>query len=221
MVAWGCAVWGTGYYYPPYVYYGGFYPAYYPHYPTYGYHASYNPWTGTYSRGVAAYGPYGGAGSFRTGFSLIGTTGNATITDNPAGTNLIGVDPLLGPLADNGGPTRTQLLPLGSPALDAGIANGLPSEQRGTQRTFDASNLANATGGDGTDIGATEQVAGGTCKGKAATVLFAPALEPTGAATPSGAGTWTRRGSWEGDLSLTEPATLSAGRTRVGEQVAR
>jgi hypothetical protein len=62
MIAWGCAVWGTGYYYPPYVYYGGFYPAYYPFYPTYGYHASYNPWTGTYSRGVAAYGPYGGAG---------------------------------------------------------------------------------------------------------------------------------------------------------------
>jgi hypothetical protein len=62
MVAWGCVVWGTGYYYPPYVGYGGFYPAYYPHYPTYGYHASYNPWTGAYSRGVAAYGPYGGAG---------------------------------------------------------------------------------------------------------------------------------------------------------------
>jgi hypothetical protein len=62
MVAWGCAVWGTGYYYPPYVYYGGFYPAYYPFYPTYGFHASYNPWTGTYGRGVVAYGPYGGAG---------------------------------------------------------------------------------------------------------------------------------------------------------------
>jgi hypothetical protein len=62
MVAWGCAVWGTGYYYPPYVGYGGFYPIYHPYYPTYGYHASYNPWTGTYSRGVAAYGPYGGAG---------------------------------------------------------------------------------------------------------------------------------------------------------------
>ena len=26
MVAWGCAVWGTGYYYPPYVGYGGVYP---------------------------------------------------------------------------------------------------------------------------------------------------------------------------------------------------
>ncbi|PYR37824.1 MAG: hypothetical protein DMF93_17165 [Acidobacteria bacterium] len=62
MVAWGCVVWGTGYYYPPYVGYGGFYPAYYPYYPSYGYHASYNPWTGAYSRGAVAYGPYGGAG---------------------------------------------------------------------------------------------------------------------------------------------------------------
>ncbi len=33
MVAWGCAVWGTGYYYPPYVWHGGMYPIYYPHYP--------------------------------------------------------------------------------------------------------------------------------------------------------------------------------------------
>ena len=39
MVAWGCAVWGTGYYYPPYVWYGGYYPIYYPFYPTYGYGA--------------------------------------------------------------------------------------------------------------------------------------------------------------------------------------
>ena len=63
MVAWGCAVWGSGWYYPPY--YGGFYggyPRYYGHYPTYGYGASYNPWTGAYSRGAVAYGPYGGAG---------------------------------------------------------------------------------------------------------------------------------------------------------------
>ena len=62
MVGWGCAVWGTGYYYPPYVWYGGGYPAYFPFYPTYGYSAWYNPWTGAYGRGVAAYGPYGGAG---------------------------------------------------------------------------------------------------------------------------------------------------------------
>jgi hypothetical protein len=61
MIAWGCAVWGSGYYYPPYVHYGA-YPIYYPHYPTYGYSAWYNPWTGTYGRGAAVYGPYGGAG---------------------------------------------------------------------------------------------------------------------------------------------------------------
>jgi hypothetical protein len=62
MVAWGCAVWGGGYYYPPYYGYRGGYPYYYGKYPTYGYGAKYNPWTGAYGRGVAAYGPYGGAG---------------------------------------------------------------------------------------------------------------------------------------------------------------
>ena len=62
MVAWGCAVWGTGYYYPPYIGWGGYYPAYYAHFPTYGYGARYNPWTGAYGRGAAVYGPYGGAG---------------------------------------------------------------------------------------------------------------------------------------------------------------
>jgi len=62
MISWGCAVWGSGWYYPPYVGYGGFYPAYFPYYPTYGYGASYNPWTGAYTRGAVAYGPYGGAG---------------------------------------------------------------------------------------------------------------------------------------------------------------
>ena len=62
MVGWGCAVWGTGWYYPPYAWYGGYYPVYYPYFPTYGYSAWYNPWTGTYGRGAAVYGPYGGAG---------------------------------------------------------------------------------------------------------------------------------------------------------------
>ena len=47
---------GTGYYYPPYVY-GGFY---YPYPATYGYH-TYNPYTGAYGHGGAAYGPYGSA----------------------------------------------------------------------------------------------------------------------------------------------------------------
>src|SRR5262245_17676315 len=62
MIGWGVPMWGTGYYYPPYYWGGGFYPAYYPRYPTYGYGARYNPWTGAYTRGGAVYGPYGGAG---------------------------------------------------------------------------------------------------------------------------------------------------------------
>ncbi len=61
----GVAVWGTGYYYPPYYYYGPMYP--YPVYWGYPYHsygaaAWYNPATGFYGRGGVAYGPYGGFG---------------------------------------------------------------------------------------------------------------------------------------------------------------
>ena len=62
MIAWGTAVWGTGWYYPPYYWGGGYYPVYFPHYPSYGYGARYNPWTGAYTRAGAVYGPYGGAG---------------------------------------------------------------------------------------------------------------------------------------------------------------
>ncbi len=47
---------GTGYYYPPYIYHG----YYYPYAATYGYH-TYNPYTGAYGYGGAAYGPYGNA----------------------------------------------------------------------------------------------------------------------------------------------------------------
>ena len=47
---------GTGYYYPPYMA-GGFY---YPYASTYGYH-TYNAYTGAYGYGGAAYGPYGSA----------------------------------------------------------------------------------------------------------------------------------------------------------------
>jgi hypothetical protein len=62
MIAWGCAVWGTGYYYPPYWGWGARYPYYYPRFPSYGFGGWYNPWTGGYGRRAVAYGPYGGAG---------------------------------------------------------------------------------------------------------------------------------------------------------------
>ena len=53
MVAHGCVVWGSGWYYPPYVWYGGFYPVYYRSIPLTDSLRGYNPWTGAYGRGAA------------------------------------------------------------------------------------------------------------------------------------------------------------------------
>lgn len=61
-VSFGLAVWGTGYYYPPYYGYHPYYPAYYPYPYTYGGSSFYNPRTGTYGSTSRAYGPYGGWG---------------------------------------------------------------------------------------------------------------------------------------------------------------
>jgi hypothetical protein len=85
MIAYGCAVWGTGYYYPPYVWYGARYPVYYPHYPTYGYGAAYNPWTGAYTRGAAVYGPYGGAGMGSRYNPRTGTYSRGAVAYGPYG----------------------------------------------------------------------------------------------------------------------------------------
>ncbi|MEW6348600.1 MAG: hypothetical protein AB1646_06025 [Thermodesulfobacteriota bacterium] len=57
----GYLVFGTGYYYRPY-FWPGFRPIYWPRPFTYGMRAHYNPITGTFSRGVGYYGPFGGAG---------------------------------------------------------------------------------------------------------------------------------------------------------------
>jgi hypothetical protein len=61
--------------------------------------------------------------------------------------DLLGVDPMLGPLQDNGGPTWTHALLQGSPAIDAGVPTGAPADdQRGVSRPQ----------GLGVDIGAFE-----------------------------------------------------------------
>ena len=92
---------------------------------------------------------------FQLGFSLVETPSDATIIESPAGSNQLGVDPRLGPLTANGGPTRTQLIAPTSPAVDAGTANALPTDQRGLPRIQEQPG-ANRAGSDGTDIGAVE-----------------------------------------------------------------
>ena len=49
--------------------------------------------------------------------------------------DILGEDPLLAPLADNGGPTLTFAVLPGSPAVDAGNSSGCPAtDQRGVKR---------------------------------------------------------------------------------------
>jgi hypothetical protein len=91
-------------------------------------------------------------------------------------------------LKNNGGPTSTIALLFGSPAIDKGTSQCLTcgstgvltTDQRGTgfPRTFNDPAIPNATGGDGTDIGAFE-------------VQTTPTPTPTPTATPTGTPTAT------------------------------
>jgi CSLREA domain-containing protein len=88
-------------------------------------------------------------------FDLSGCTITGTVTSNKTG-----VDPLLAPLQNNGGPTFTHALLAGSPAIDAGNPAGcrdnggnlLSSDQRGLPRTVDGDGNGSAI----CDIGAYE-----------------------------------------------------------------
>ncbi len=68
--------------------------------------------------------------------------------------NLTG-DPNLGPLQNNGGPTFTHALLVGSIAIDAGNST-LTSDQRGSTRPVDNPSVSNAFGGNGSDMGSFE-----------------------------------------------------------------
>src|SRR6516165_1599440 len=68
-----------------------------------------------------------------SGYNLIGNTDGGSGFDP---TDLLNVDPQLGALQDNGGPTPTMALLSGSPALNAGDPSQLGvADQRGVLRT--------------------------------------------------------------------------------------
>jgi CSLREA domain-containing protein len=87
---------------------------------------------------------------YSSGYNILGTTGGsyanfvATTGDQVGQFSVI--NPLLAPLADNGGRTRTHLPLTGSPAIDSGNAFGETADQRGFTRTVNGT----------TDIGAVE-----------------------------------------------------------------
>ncbi|HUE14181.1 MAG TPA: choice-of-anchor Q domain-containing protein, partial [Planctomycetaceae bacterium] len=90
------------------------------------------------------------------GNNLIGNVGTATgfVGSDLVGTSLSPINPHIGPLANNGGPTKTIALLSGSPAINAGSSSlalefGITTDQRGEPRF--------APGGDSmVDIGAYE-----------------------------------------------------------------
>jgi len=72
------------------------------------------------------------SGDFDIEFCLIGNPLGATSSELTPGSDLFNVDPLLAPLANNGGPTQTHALKEGSPAINHGSnPAGLPTDQRG------------------------------------------------------------------------------------------
>ena len=95
------------------------------------------------------------------GYNFIGKSNGSTGFTNGVNNDQVGTiaspkDPLLLPLGNYGGKTRTHALSVGSPAIDKGFGFGSTTDQRGLLRPFDNPAIANAPGGDGSDIGAFE-----------------------------------------------------------------
>ncbi len=108
-------------------------------------------------------------GKMTANFCLIGSTGGAVITGS---NNKVSVDPMLLPLAGNGGPTLTHLLNWDSIGIDNGSnPAGLPFDQRGASyprvmngtadigavEGFNTAPIAVSTTADVTSVGGTSQ----------------------------------------------------------------
>ncbi|MBC7909632.1 MAG: VCBS repeat-containing protein [Pyrinomonadaceae bacterium] len=94
------------------------------------------------------------------GFNLIGNVGTVMAfnqTGDQTGTSASVLNPLLLPLANNGGTTPTHALLPTSTAVDKGNRFNIVTDQRGLIRQFD--NLAIPNTSDGADIGAFERQA--------------------------------------------------------------
>jgi hypothetical protein len=96
---------------------------------------------------------------FDTAFSLIGVPANH-ITPTVPGSNLLGVNPQLGALQDNGGPTDTMEPSQTSPVIDCGSDASNAFDQRGAgfPRVVNQPNRtgSTATGANQADMGAVE-----------------------------------------------------------------
>jgi hypothetical protein len=135
------------------------------------------------------------AGAFASmGYNLIGDgTGSTgfTAAGDQVGTSNAPINPLLGPLQNNGGPTETMALLFGSPALDAGSNDvlGPPLSLTTDQRGPGYPRLV----GTQVDIGAVEGVAASsvsdTSEGRFVQLVYVDLLNRS--ADPAGLANWT------------------------------
>ena len=101
-LAWDTLVYGTGWYYPPYLYdWPAYGPIYYPRPVTWGMGAYYNPVRGTYGRYGYAYGPYRGIGVGRAWNPATGGYARAAAAWGPRGS--AGFVGAYNPRSDSGG----------------------------------------------------------------------------------------------------------------------
>ena len=104
----------------------------------------------------------GGTTITSLGYNFITDLAGTTITGENA-TDTTGADPQLAALIDTGDYLSARSPANGSPVLDAGRSTLgtaiLTDDQRGFSRPSDLPTIANATGSDGTDIGAVEATA--------------------------------------------------------------
>ena len=105
-------------------------------------------------------------------------------------------DPLLGPLADNGGPTFTHALPAGSPTINAGEPGFTPPpdfDQRGVQRVLFGRVDIGAYEFNDTALPPGGLVVGLSPLASVVTVVVLPALSVISTSTPGIPGS---PGSW-------------------------
>ena len=91
------------------------------------------------------------------GYNLVQSVDGCNVVGTMTG-NIVGKDPKLGPLANNGGPTQTMALLAGSPAIDAGNP-GKPGSGKGACELTDQRGTARPVNGAGQpvcDLGAYE-----------------------------------------------------------------
>jgi hypothetical protein len=149
-----------------------------------------------------------------SGYNLIGNTSGG---GGYASTDRLNVNPRLGPLQDNSGPTFTHALLSGSPAIDAGDNTGAPAtDQRGLPRIVDG----NQDGTPTIDIGAYE-LQSQQSQASTTTILRSSAnpsafgqsvtFTATVSANASGSGTPTGSVTFKDGTTVLGSGTLSGG----------